>query len=280
MNTVEVNTSLTGKEAHSLDGNKVEDVNSAATGLNVPITSEEVARPIRAATDPSTKQLEMLCHLMRRLRRDTVRCDEGTSAPAQDPPGPRGGRNYTQFFTFWLCCQDPTRIPENFWLFLWGSCNIMEDYPGNPGILPENWGIQETYPEIQKSTDNFPKSVGIFQMQSQISWILWGFQELLRISEDCLLKSWNYIFRDFVRFFKMQSQIFQEFSEFFRIIQGVLGLLLEVLNLQFHQFCWIYHDAVPDFPASFRISQGCFLKSWNYNFFDLAGFLTIKSQVF
>ena len=85
-----MNTSLTGKKIHSLDGSEVEAVNSAATGLSVSITSEELARQFRAATDPLTKQLEKLCDLMRELRRDTVRRDQDTSAPAQGPLGPRG----------------------------------------------------------------------------------------------------------------------------------------------------------------------------------------------
>ena len=42
-----VNTSSRGEEIHSLDGNELEDTNSAGTGLSVPITSEEVARQIR-----------------------------------------------------------------------------------------------------------------------------------------------------------------------------------------------------------------------------------------
>ena len=80
-----LNASLTGEETRSLDGNEVEDVNSATTGLNVPITSEKVARQIKAATDPLTKQFEKLCDLMGELRRDRVRRDEGTSAPTQAP---------------------------------------------------------------------------------------------------------------------------------------------------------------------------------------------------
>ena len=47
MSAGEVNSSLTGKEFHSLNGNELEDVNSAGTGLSVPMTSEEVARQIR-----------------------------------------------------------------------------------------------------------------------------------------------------------------------------------------------------------------------------------------
>ena len=92
MSAGEVNTILTGEETHSLDGNEVEDGNSAATSLSVPLTSEEVARQIRVATDPLTKQLEKLCDLMKGLFRDTTRRNKGTSAPTQCPSGPRGQR--------------------------------------------------------------------------------------------------------------------------------------------------------------------------------------------
>ena len=80
-----MNTSLTGEETHSLDGSEVEKVNTAATCLNVPMTSEEVARQIRAATDPLTKQLQKLCDLMRELHRDTTRRDGGTSDKLSAP---------------------------------------------------------------------------------------------------------------------------------------------------------------------------------------------------
>ena len=50
-NIEEANTGLTGEETHSLDGNELEDVNSIATNLSTPITSEEVSRLIRAAID-------------------------------------------------------------------------------------------------------------------------------------------------------------------------------------------------------------------------------------
>ena len=68
MNAGEMNTSLMGGNTHSLDGNEVQ----LATLSLVPITSEEVARQIRAATEPLTKKLKMLCDFMRELRRDTV----------------------------------------------------------------------------------------------------------------------------------------------------------------------------------------------------------------
>ena len=51
-NIEEANTSSTVEETHSLEGNEIWDVNSAATSLSTPITSKEVARQIRAATDP------------------------------------------------------------------------------------------------------------------------------------------------------------------------------------------------------------------------------------
>ena len=92
MSTGEVNSNLTGEETRILDGNELEDVNSAASGLLVPNTSEEVARQIRAATDPLTKQLEKLCDVVKELRRGTTRRNEGTSAPTQGPSGPRGER--------------------------------------------------------------------------------------------------------------------------------------------------------------------------------------------
>ena len=89
-NTEEENTSSTGEETHSLDGNEIGDVNSAVTSLRTPITSEEVAGQIRAATDPLTRQMEKLCDLMLELRRDTLRHNEGTSAPVKGPSRTRG----------------------------------------------------------------------------------------------------------------------------------------------------------------------------------------------
>ena len=64
MSAGEMNTSSTGEETHSLDGNQVEAVNNAATGLSASVT-DELARQIRMATDALTKQLEMLCNLER-----------------------------------------------------------------------------------------------------------------------------------------------------------------------------------------------------------------------
>ena len=82
-NSEEANTSSTTEKTHSLDGNETVDVSSAATSLSTPITSEEVARQIRAATCPLTKQLEKLCDFMLELRRDTSRRTEETSAQSK-----------------------------------------------------------------------------------------------------------------------------------------------------------------------------------------------------
>ena len=54
-NIEEANTNSTADETHRLDGNGIGEINSAATSLSTLITSEEVARQIRAATDPLTR---------------------------------------------------------------------------------------------------------------------------------------------------------------------------------------------------------------------------------
>ena len=55
-----VNASETGDETHSLSGHEPEDVGDAAGVSSTPITSQEVARQIKAATDSLTRQLERL----------------------------------------------------------------------------------------------------------------------------------------------------------------------------------------------------------------------------
>ena len=87
-----MNTSLTGDETHSLVSHEVEDIGDAATGSSNPITSDEVARQIKATNDPLTEQLERLCDLMWELRRDVPRRSEETSGQIQGPPRPWGGR--------------------------------------------------------------------------------------------------------------------------------------------------------------------------------------------
>ena len=87
-NSEEVNTSLTGDETLSLGSQEVEDVGNAATRSRASITSEEVARQVKADNDPLTKQLEKLCDLMIELRRDTSRRSEATSDPVQGPSRP------------------------------------------------------------------------------------------------------------------------------------------------------------------------------------------------
>ena len=91
-NFEEASTSSTNEETHSLNGNEIKDVNSAATSLSTPITSEEVARQIKTATDPLTRQLEKLYDLMLEPRRDASRRIEETSAPVQGPSRPRSER--------------------------------------------------------------------------------------------------------------------------------------------------------------------------------------------
>ena len=88
----EVNTSLTGDETHSLGNHEVENIGNAATSSSALITSEEVARQIKAATDALTKQLEKLCELMIELQRGTSRSSEETFGLVQGPPQPRSDR--------------------------------------------------------------------------------------------------------------------------------------------------------------------------------------------
>ena len=85
-NIEEANTSSTADETHSLDGIGLGEINSAATSLS---TSEEVVRQIRAATDPSRRQLEKLCDFMLEIHKDASRRNEKTSAPVQGYPRPR-----------------------------------------------------------------------------------------------------------------------------------------------------------------------------------------------
>ena len=103
LNIEEANASFAGEETHSLDGNEIEDVNSAATSLSTPITSEEVARQIRAATDCLTEQLEKLCDLMLELRRETSRHNKETYAPIQGPSRPGGERFDTKICLLLRC---------------------------------------------------------------------------------------------------------------------------------------------------------------------------------
>ena len=91
-NNEKANTSSTGDETHSLDGTEIGDVDSAVTSLSTPIKSEEVARQIRTATDPLTRQLEKLCDLMLELHKNASRRNEETFAPVQGPSRPRSER--------------------------------------------------------------------------------------------------------------------------------------------------------------------------------------------
>ena len=124
-NSEEVNTRLTSDETHILGNHEVEDVGNDATSSSAPITSEEVARQIKVATDPLTKQLEKLCDPMKGLRRDTYRRSEETAGLVQGPSRPRGDRfdrmivslscnsllNYTRFLTpNCRCCLDTADI--------------------------------------------------------------------------------------------------------------------------------------------------------------------------
>ena len=61
------NASGTGDVTHSLSGHEPEDVDSVASNASTPVTSKEVDRQIKTATDPLTRQLERLWDLMKEL---------------------------------------------------------------------------------------------------------------------------------------------------------------------------------------------------------------------
>ena len=96
-NSEEVNTRLTSDDTHSLGSLEVEDVGNAAASSSVRITSEEVARQIKAATDPVRKQLEKHCDLTVELQWDKSRRSEETSSLVQCLSRTRGDffDNYT-----------------------------------------------------------------------------------------------------------------------------------------------------------------------------------------
>ena len=90
LNSGEMNASFTGDETHSLGSHGVEDVGNAAASSSVTITLEEVARQIKAATNPLIKRLEKLCNLMKELQQDTCKRNEETFGLIQVPSKSRG----------------------------------------------------------------------------------------------------------------------------------------------------------------------------------------------
>ena len=60
-----VNTTETFDEAHSLDGQELVGIKSAASNQSNSFTSEDVVQQNRAVIDPLSKQLELLCDLIK-----------------------------------------------------------------------------------------------------------------------------------------------------------------------------------------------------------------------
>ena len=63
------------------------DVNSPGSSQSTPVTAEEVARQIREVSGPLSKQLELLCDLIRNARQGPFRRNEETSVLIQCSPG-------------------------------------------------------------------------------------------------------------------------------------------------------------------------------------------------
>ena len=65
-----VNSRGTGDETFSLSGHEREDVSSAASKSSAPVISEDLARQIKAATNPLTRHSERLWEVLKELRKD------------------------------------------------------------------------------------------------------------------------------------------------------------------------------------------------------------------
>ena len=63
-----VSTIKTSDETHSLTEQERGDVDIASSSHSTPVTSEDVARQMKAVTDLLAKQLERLCDLMNELQ--------------------------------------------------------------------------------------------------------------------------------------------------------------------------------------------------------------------
>ena len=78
-----VTTIETNDETHSLTDQELQDVNSAGSSLGTHVTSEEVVRQIKAATDPLSKQIKQQCDLMRELHQASAKRNEETGGLIQ-----------------------------------------------------------------------------------------------------------------------------------------------------------------------------------------------------
>ena len=67
-NSRRVTTTGTDDETSSLKRNATTDVNNENSSPEAPVTSEKVTHQMMAVTEPLTKQLGLLCDLMKDLR--------------------------------------------------------------------------------------------------------------------------------------------------------------------------------------------------------------------
>ena len=63
----------TNNDTQNLNGQDLSDTNSAGDNQSNPVTSEEAAWKIKTAIDPLTKQLELLCNVMKEFCQDPLR---------------------------------------------------------------------------------------------------------------------------------------------------------------------------------------------------------------
>ena len=86
-----MNTSESNNKTNSLIGQELGVVNSSGRTISTPVTSEEVTKHVKAATNPPQKQLKALCDLKEELQQVPLRRNEETNGLIQ---GSSGASNY------------------------------------------------------------------------------------------------------------------------------------------------------------------------------------------
>ena len=74
-----VNTGKTVVKSNSVSAHKLEVVKSVISNSSTLVTSEEVARQIKTASDLLIRQLERLCNILKELRQAPPKRNEQTS---------------------------------------------------------------------------------------------------------------------------------------------------------------------------------------------------------
>ena len=120
----------------------------------------------------------------------------------------------------------------------------MEDYPGDPGFLPSNLGVQESYQEIQDFPTFLARSSGIQKSWQKIENFP-GSQMLGMVqSWSCKFMWENWLPSGFLQIQSMENQ--KSINENRIVVMGCLvGCLLETIQLANLQDCpYALYDSV------------------------------------